>query len=179
MNFFVFDLEATCWPDNRGKEQEIIEIGACIIDRYGSIKSTFNSFVRPVMNPGLSPYCKGLTHISQKDVDNARMFPQVINKMMDWAELPDEEYIFCAWGSADLKLMQSNAALHRFELEWLNPYVDIKSQYHQRKDIATPAGLYKVLKHHGMEFEGERHRALSDALNLSRIIVRYIDEWVY
>ncbi|NOT36231.1 MAG: exonuclease domain-containing protein [Saprospiraceae bacterium] len=179
MKYFVFDLEASCWKDNRENRQEIIEIGVCIVDEYGRLGRTFSSFVKPVLNPTLSAYCKGLTGINQADIDKAKPFPYVIDKLMDWAEIPDTEYVYCAWGSADIKLLQHDAQLHRMEIEWLDPYVDIKSQYHNNKDISNPSGLYKVLKKNGFEFEGERHRALSDATNLSRIIAKYIDEWVY
>ncbi len=179
MKYFVFDLEATCWPDNKGMQQEIIEIGACIVNPYGKIDKTFSSFVKPILNPTLSRYCKGLTKIQQRDVDEAKSFPQVINRLLDWAEIPDEEYVFCAWGASDLKLIQSNSKFHRIEYSWLDPYVDIKAQYHANKEIYNTSGLYKVLKHNGFEFEGEHHRALSDAVNLARIIVKYIDEWAY
>lgn len=179
MKYFVFDLEASCWNDNSQHRQEIIEIGACIVDEYGRLDKTFSSFIKPVVNPSLSKYCKSLTGITQEEVDKAKTFPKVIEQLMDWAEIPDEQYVFCAWGAADLKLLQNDAILHRIELEWLEPYVDIKSQYHHNKEIDNPSGLYKVLKKNGFEFEGQRHRALSDATNLARIIAKYIDEWVY
>ena len=179
MKYFVFDLEATCWPENKGKSQEIIEIGACIIDPYGTLIKTFTSFVKPVINPTLSSYCKGLTKITQAEVDAAKNFPQVIHKLLDWAEISDEEYAFCAWGAADLKLIQNDSVLHKIDFNWISPYVDIKSQYHRNKDIVNLSGLYKVIKQNGFEFEGTKHRALSDAVNLARIVAKYIDEWVY
>ncbi|MEP7195419.1 MAG: 3'-5' exonuclease [Saprospiraceae bacterium] len=179
MKYFVFDLEATCWTNNAAYKQEIIEFGACIVDHYGKLEKSFSSIIKPVLNPTLSSYCKGLTKISQQEVDSAKSFPVVINKILDWAEIPDEEYIFCAWGAADLKLLQNDSKLHNIEFDWLHPYVDIKAQYHRNKEIDTTSGLYKVLKHNGFEFEGNRHRALSDAVNLARIVAKYIDEWVY
>ncbi len=179
MKYFVFDLEATCWENNTNNRQEIIEIGACIIDTYGKLEKSFSSLIKPVLHPTLSSYCKGLTKITQQEVDKAKSFPSVINQLLDWAEIPDEEYVFCAWGAADIKLIQSDSSLHKIDSSWLHPYVDAKSQYHINKNMSSPKGLYKVLKQNGFEFEGEKHRALSDAMNLARIIAKYIDEWAY
>lgn len=179
MKYFVFDLEATCWNDNSNYQQEVIEFGVCIIDEYGRLGKTYSSFIKPIINPTLSRYCKNLTGIDQYEVDKAKLFPKVMDSIMDWAEIPDEEYVFCAWGQADLKLLQQDAHLHKYDLDWFYPYIDIKSQYHQNKEIPVTNGLYKTLKKNGFEFEGPRHRALSDATNLARIIAKYIDEWVF
>ncbi|MCC6816629.1 MAG: exonuclease domain-containing protein [Saprospiraceae bacterium] len=179
MKFFVFDLEATCWEYQTNNQQEIIEIGICIVDEYGRLSKSFSSFIKPVLNPSLSNYCKNLTGINQSDVEKAKIFPIVIEQILDWAEIPDEEYVFCAWGTKDYKLIESDARLHRIDIDWLSPYIDAKSQYHQNRELENKSGLYKVLKKNGFEFDGPQHRALSDASNLAKIISKYIDEWVF
>jgi inhibitor of KinA sporulation pathway (predicted exonuclease) len=180
MKFLVFDLEATCWDINPQQHRsEIIEIGACIVNPYGEIEKTFSKFIKPVLNPTLSVYCRHLTSIQQSDVDVAKSFPKVFDEFMEWAEIPDQDYVFCAWGSKDLMMIESDSDIHRYDVSWFRPYVDVKSQYHSRRNISKTNGLAKTLKLLNLEFEGEVHRALSDAYNLSKIIVRYIDEWSY
>lgn len=42
MNYFIIDLEATCWgADNVQHKQEIIEIGACYINSYMEVEKHF------------------------------------------------------------------------------------------------------------------------------------------
>ena len=69
MNYFIIDLEATCWgADNVQHKQEIIEIGACYINSYMEVEKTFSKIIKPVAQPILSVYCKQLTGITQMEL---------------------------------------------------------------------------------------------------------------
>jgi inhibitor of KinA sporulation pathway (predicted exonuclease) len=60
---------------------QIIEFPAVIIDtRTWETVSEFHSFVKPIKNPVLTPYCRHLTHIKQSDVDAAPQLPQVLRQ---------------------------------------------------------------------------------------------------
>ncbi len=85
MKFLIFDLEATCWESHVSHlyQQEIIEIGACIMNQYGEIESTFSSLVKPNIHKFLSPYCKNLTQINQEEINKAKRFPEVIDRYLD------------------------------------------------------------------------------------------------
>src|SRR5262249_50105945 len=67
MRTVVFDLEATCWDTPRPRDaMEIIEIGAVALHPVAlEPADEFTSFVRPVVNPQLSPFCTALTSITQ------------------------------------------------------------------------------------------------------------------
>ncbi|MBK7232862.1 MAG: exonuclease domain-containing protein [Saprospiraceae bacterium] len=180
MNLLVFDLEATCWNSNGTalRKQEIIEIGACILDEYGRVESTFQSFVKPQMNPFLSNYCMQLTTITQEEIDKAKSFPKVLESFIDWANPEDEDYIFCAWGDADKDLLKSDAQSFNLDISWLKPYIDIKARYHRNRQLSKLQGLDRVMHTNGFHFEGQRHRAIYDALNLAKLVAKYKEEWV-
>ncbi|MEL6327929.1 MAG: 3'-5' exonuclease [Cyanobacteria bacterium J06626_23] len=62
--YLVVDLEATCADDKSipRKQMEIIEIGAVMLHaRSLQIESEFQSFIRPVVHPQLTPFCTALT----------------------------------------------------------------------------------------------------------------------
>lgn len=180
MNFIIYDLEATCWRGRPPKGvQEIIEIGACKINRYGEILDSYSEFIRPSVNTILSSFCKQLTSISQRDVDNAQTFPKVIEDFKDWIDIYSEEYIFCSWGAYDKQFLLNDCRLHKLDEDWLVNFIDLKEAYHTHKKIAKHRGLKKVVSNEGFEFTGIHHRAISDAENLSKIFVKYIDEWQY
>ncbi|HMQ07755.1 MAG TPA: 3'-5' exonuclease [Saprospiraceae bacterium] len=180
MNFIVYDLEATCWMGKPPKGiQEIIEIGAFKINHFGEAISSFSSFIQPVANPKLSPFCQKLTSITQSDVDGARKFPQVIQQFQDWIDIYDEEYLLCSWGKFDIDLLRNDCNLHRIETGWLDYHTNLKSQYHEFKKMVKYTGLKNTVDREGFEFTGVQHRAISDAENLAKIFIKYIDEWIY
>lgn len=72
----VFDLEYTAWPGAQerdwgapGELREIVQIGALRLDRDLAVVEEFETLVRPLVNPRLSPYFTELTGIDQETVD--------------------------------------------------------------------------------------------------------------
>jgi len=71
--FIVIDFEATCEEKNPlGYPHEIIEFPAVLVSsgydkesKSPEIAGVFHAFVRPVINPVLSEFCKNLTGIEQ------------------------------------------------------------------------------------------------------------------
>lgn len=178
MRFIVFDLEATCWRGRPpGGVNEVIEIGAVKMDRFGDVLGSFNQFVKPMVNPLLSHFCQKLTSIEQADVDQAKKFPQVIQQFKDWIDIYDHEYLLCAWGNADKRLLSNDCHLHKLETEWLEPFINLKDQYNEIKKNPQKTGLRASVRREGYEFTGVQHRAIADAENTAKIFRKYIDEW--
>ncbi|MDQ3142041.1 MAG: exonuclease domain-containing protein [Bacteroidota bacterium] len=178
MRYIIFDLEATCWKNSFSNgAQEIIEIGACKLNGFGEVASKFSSFVRPQKNPSLSLYCRNLTNITQEQIDKAPSFSNALHSFLDWMDMDGNDYCLCSWGAKDYKFFESDCEAFSLSMDWLQHFVDLKSQYIDFKLNGRKLGLDKALEKEGIEFEGSRHRALSDALNLSKLFVRYLDEW--
>ena len=177
MHHIIFDLEATCWDGAPPNDiQEIIEIGAIRVDRYGDSVDQFHAFVKPQVNPRLSRYCLNLTGIEQAEVNRAHSFDDVIIDFIDWIQLEVPNQLY-SWGKLDRKLLISNCELFGLEPDEFMHTMDLKSEYREMKSLSSTIGLKKALRYEGIEFEGREHRALDDALNLKEIFVRYIDEW--
>lgn len=180
MNYIVFDLEATCWegaPPNQVRE--IIEIGAIKLNAFGEPLGSFNQFIRPVVNPILSPYCKELTGIEQNQVQRAAKFTRVIDLFFEWSDLFEEPYLLLSWGKMDVTLLQNDCALHEVDADWLQTYIDMKSQYKSIRKLRKPIGLKKALTREGFEFDGQHHRAIDDATNTVKLFLKYFDEWQF
>jgi len=179
VNFIIYDLEAACW---RGRPphgvNEIIEIGAFKLNEYGDLLGKFSRFVKPTVNPILSHFCTQLTSITQDQVDSAAVFPKVIEDFKDWINIY-EDYLLCCWGDFDIQMIRNDCDLHKLEQDWLEQNTNLKQQYHRIKNVDKYTGLKTTLKREGFEFDGIQHRAISDAENLCKIFVKYIDEWVY
>lgn len=71
-NILIIDLEATCWNDRppKGQENEIIEIGVCIMDaKTGMVSKNEGILVKPQYSK-VSLFCTELTSITQEMLDN-------------------------------------------------------------------------------------------------------------
>lgn len=181
MHFIVFDLEATCWEGEQpSMTQETIEIGALKIDRYGEVLGSFSKLIRPKLHPVLSHFCRQLTTIDQVEVNRAASFPEVIDDFQEWCGLYDgDEYLLCSWGSFDKRQLASDCRLHDLDADWLEAHINVRRQYHDLKNLRKYKGLKRVVEAEGFEFTGTYHRGLSDAQNLAKVFVKYIDMWSY
>lgn len=179
MQYIILDLEATCWNETlQNREQEIIEMGACIIDPYCKIEKTFSRLIKPMKYPMLSAYCKQLTGIEQTELDRAKKFEIVFEEFLNWCEYEDGNPLsIYAWGKMDLQLLTKACELSRMDTEWLGSFMDMKSVYARIKGLPKLVGLDRALALENEEFEGNRHRALPDALNLAKIFIKYFDEF--
>ncbi|UUU32465.1 exonuclease domain-containing protein [Streptomyces sp. CA-210063] len=80
--FVIFDLEFTTWPGAMeqdwsapGRLREIVQIGALRLDEEYSVVEEYETLVRPVVNPSLSPFFTDLTGIDQQAVDRDGLPP--------------------------------------------------------------------------------------------------------
>ena len=178
MRYIIFDLEATCWRGRPPKGiTEIIEIGALNVDRYGDVVSRFSKFVKPTVNPHLSGFCKQLTSISQENVDGARTFDRVIQEFKEWGEMYDDDYVLLSWGVDDSNLLRNDCRLHNVEDDFTYQYVDLKKAYRNLKELKHARGLKATVKTEGFDFTGLHHRAISDAENLAKVFIKYLEDW--
>lgn len=181
MNYIVFDLEATCEdpmidPDF---DKEIIEIGAVKI-KNGKIEDTFDVFVKPIKKPILTDFCKNLTHISQEDVDNGLDFKTAITNFEKWAtdNGSDIAYYF-SWGNFDRTQIVTDCMRHHLPYSFIDGWHrNLKWQYSEIVlKTKKQFGTRKALRKEGFDFDGQQHRGIDDALNISKIFLKYIDKW--
>ncbi|MFB0845075.1 exonuclease domain-containing protein [Paenibacillus oleatilyticus] len=174
MNYIVFDLEATCWENDRTKQNEIIEIGAVKINDKLEFVDEFQMFIKPILNPWLSDFCKKLTSITQEDVNQAEYFPQAIQQFQEW--IGKEDYILCSWGFYDKSQLTKDCELNRLDTDWLANHISIKHQHGKMIGKERGVGMEKALDLLKMPLEGTHHRGIDDARNIARIFVRIFDK---
>jgi 3'-5' exoribonuclease 1 len=174
MNYIVFDLEATCWENDRSRLNEIIEIGAVKINDSLEIIEEFQTFIKPKLNPQLSEFCTRLTSIEQKDTDSAPSFTQAARHFLDW--IGDEPYVLCSWGLYDKKQLTSDCRLHNFRTDWLNRHISIKHQHGTLIGRSRGVGMGKALEMLKLPLVGTHHRGIDDARNIAKIFITIFDQ---
>lgn len=181
--YLIIDFEATCWTKDTDEgrrrtnrnENEIIEIGAVIVDDDFQVVSSIGIFVKPVFNPELSDFCKELTTITQNDVDNAEKLPFAWSKLVDFVkETADKEMsdlVFCSWGHYDRHQLKRDFKRHNMLFPF-KYHVSLKHDFADRRHKRL--GVSGALKLLGLNFDGTQHRGIDDARNIAKIFVK---EW--
>lgn len=177
MNYAIVDLEATCWEERTSRQNEIIEIGAVLVDEQKNIISTFEQFVRPLKHPVLSEFCTNLTSIAQADIAHAPLFADAVESFQQWMQGHGEHFLLCSWGFYDKRQLQSDCALHGVPTAWLENHINLKQQYAHVKKLRREIGMENALINEGMELEGTHHRGIDDARNITKIFLKYFDIW--
>jgi inhibitor of KinA sporulation pathway (predicted exonuclease) len=179
-HWLVIDLEATTdeggWPV---EEMEIIEIGACLVNREGRELDHFQRFVRPLRRPLLTPFCRALTHISQADIDSAQGLVLVWEQFERWlGHLHAPLAGWVSWGDYDRQQFLLAWREHGVTTELAAvPHVNLKQRFAKARQLPRPTGLNSALQLAGLQFQGTQHRALEDARNTARLLPLALPEW--
>ena len=96
---------------------------------------------------------------------------------MDWAYIEEEDYVLCSWGNFDRKQLAADCLLHRLEGDWTSKHINLKEQYRAMKRLRSGIGLRKAVEREGILFTGQHHRGISDAENLTKVFLKYLDHW--
>ena len=170
-DYLVIDLEATC--DNAGavpkREMEIIEIGAVLVDgETFAAKAEFQTFVKPVRHPELTPFCTELTSITRADVADAPGFATALEKLA--AFIDDGAPLFSSWGNYDKGQFKQDAIFHRAELPFGEDHLNVKQAFSRQLGTKRRFGMAAALRRLGLPLHGTHHRGIDDARNIARIL---------
>lgn len=170
--YLIVDLEATCADDKSIARQkmEIIEIGAVLLNaKTLTLEGEYQTFIKPILNPQLTDFCKSLTSISQQDVDEAPIFPDAVKNFQSWL-YPFGSYLFCSWGDYDRHQFKQDCRLHHVGYPFPGGHLNIKKAFSVLIDSKKKFGMAGALAHLGLELEGTHHRGIDDARNIARIV---------
>lgn len=171
-HYLVIDFEATCC--DRGsvprEQMEIIEIGAVMADAATlAAVDEFQTFIRPLRHPQLTPFCRSLTSIDQHDVDGATTFVEALPAFKRWLSRYSD-VVFCSWGDYDKRQLQQDCDFHGVPNPIGAPHANVKRLFAQRQQRAKKPGLGEAVQMAGLAFAGRHHRGIDDARNIVRLL---------
>ena len=182
--YLICDVEATC-TEASGFDypNEIIEFPVIRVDgSTGEKIDTFHRYVRPTLNPALTPFCTQLTGITQETVDKAEAFDVVFTQFMDWIASfsadPLNEVVFCTDGPWDLRdFMQKEFTYYGITRPlFMRKIVNVRKAFADFYKLSESPNLNAMLAKLGMQFEGKEHSGMDDATNLYRIFVQMVKD---
>jgi len=176
-NLLIVDLESTCYENEPPHFfSEIIEIGAVVFDPASlEVIGEFQRFVKPMLFPILSDFCKQLTSITQEQVDGGVSIDQALKEIGAFARKYDA--VFCSWGYYDRKQIERVCLRFSIPYPFQKAHISLKHEHSAFYGIKK-LGLGQALRFHGFTLEGTHHRAIDDARNIAKITRQMIqDGW--
>ncbi len=170
-DFLVIDLEATC--DDGGRvpkhQMEIIEIGAVLASGETlEPLAEFQTFVRPVRHPDLTPFCTALTSITQAMVSDAPGFADAIEQLRLF--MGGGRSLFCSWGNYDRNQFRQDADYHGVALPFGADHLNLKQAFSDQLGTRKRFGMAGALNKVGIHLEGTHHRGIDDARNIAKLL---------
>lgn len=169
MHYIIMDLEWNNAYVHRTKNfmNEIIEVGAVMLDEELREISEFSCFVKSRIGKKIRSNIKKLTHITNDDMRSGEPFETVMERFRSW--IGDEENVILTWGNSDIRVIIENFRLltGRETVPFLSNYTDIQRYFQLKKGIPTEKqlGLFNAAEVVGMDPNTfSHHRALDDSL---------------
>lgn len=181
----VVDFEATCEENNPPDYfHEIIEFPIVLIDtRTLEIVDSFQEYVKPEVKTQLSEFCVKLTGITQKMVDEAKTFNEVLNQAVSWLQEKElgtkYKYTFLTDGSWDMgKFLRTQCKLSHIRYpQFARKWINIRKSYGNFYKVPrTQTKLICMLENLGMQYDGRPHSGLDDSRNIARIAIHMLKD---
>jgi inhibitor of KinA sporulation pathway (predicted exonuclease) len=175
----IVDLEATCWENHIAPsgfrqsvdEMEIIEFGCVIATRKGDVLDKRSFLIKPRDNPVLSPFCQQLTSITQAMVDEAPLFVDAVSELGTWLSAWPKLRSWASWGNYDRRHITAQSRRENRTPGFMRlPHLNLKSIWKHTTGERKRNGLGAALKYHALAFEGQPHRGIDDACNITRLL---------
>ncbi|MFC5471661.1 exonuclease domain-containing protein [Cohnella suwonensis] len=181
VTIIVYDLEMTV-RRKKGQIAEIIEIGAAKVDIASGVPQvidTFQAFVKPSVVPQLSADTTSFTGITQDNVNGAETLGNVVRDYSEW--MGKDEYFLCAWGPDDLRQLVQECRQHGIATDWIVNHNNLQKMLSKiyKLEKHQQMGLKPALELLEIPFSGTHHRALDDAINTARILVKLFDQFQF
>lgn len=174
----VLDFEATCDDERPPQPQEVIEFPSVLLakDTMQTV-AEFESFVRPVHHPKLTPFCKRLTSIEQPDIDAAACFREVFARHQEWLRIQQvtaENTLMVTCGNWDLKTMlPAQSLVSGLLLEQIPPiytrWHNIKRAFSKSVGGRRASSMTSMLEALGLPLVGTHHRGIDDCRNIAAL----------
>lgn len=180
MKYIVIDLEMN--PILKAyKEQyqlcrnEVIQIGAIVMDECYQEIGSFKTFVKPKFNSAVERRIEKLTGITTNMLQYAPDFEDALEMFFKWCDRISDEIQICEWSNNDYEQLIKEIELKEYiltnhEEKILSDWCDFQKEYEEMLGVERKLSLQNAMMYAGAEFKGNQHDALCDARNTGSLI---------
>ena len=176
-NYVVVDLEM-CKVNSKETDlrQEIIQIGAVLLDETYNIIGSYMSYVSPQFGQ-VDRFIESLTGIHRSDLNGAPVLKDALEQFTRW--LP-KDAILVSWSDSDLiqlddEIYEKYIDIPEFE-DYLDNWEDCQITFGEKMGITRRYKLSEALNLCEVYTESGEHDALVDARNTARLFAKMMTE---
>lgn len=162
-HMIVFDLEwnQSAYNPNHRMPHEIIEIGACRVDRDYNVVDTFSAMIRPRLYKKLDKHIRSVTGITPEELSTGGTFQDVFADFVHWC---GDDAQLVTWGRDDYPVLKRNAAFFMTPMPFEAP-LDAQMVFGHAclGDPHQQMNLHAALERMELTPDVPAHRAVYDA----------------
>lgn len=175
VDFEMNPIERAYSRERKLYKQEIIEIGAVMLDEDMNEVSSFKSYVKPQYSSEIARKIYELTGITKDDIFYAKTIEVELEAFANWCvKESNDEYVVYAWSENDLKQITNEIDMKSIVISntlqsVIDSWKDLQLEYDKVIASEKRTGLTRALESLGIYFEGKMHDALDDSRNTATI----------
>lgn len=164
---------------------EIIEIGASMLDENLWEIGKFQIYVKPEYNDVIVPKISKLTGITNEMVANAPTFSVAFKQFTDWCLNIKDDVMIYAWSNTDHSQVMKEIQLKQYKLSeeehklMEHGWTDFQNEFDIHLGFERQISLKLALDMAGIDFNGRQHDALDDARNTAKLLRVFKDEELF
>lgn len=170
----VVDIEATCWEGDPppGEENEIIEIGFCLLDPVSLERSERTCYLVKPERSKVSEFCTKLTTLTQTQVDGGMSFREACALLKN--KFQGKDRLWASYGDYDRAQFERQCKGRTIGYPFGPSHLNIKSMFALLYGLPREVGMAEALSRAGVTLEGTHHRGVDDAWNTAGILARLL-----
>lgn len=171
----VIDIEATCWQGTPppGEEQEIIEIGLCVVDVGSGQRLKRESFLIKPERSCVSAFCTELTTLTQRQVERDGMSFERACAILR-RRYGVSQRIWASYGDYDRRQFEKQCGERGIDYPFSPTHINVKNLFAVMYALPREVGLLEALGRLCLTPEGTHHRGVDDAWNTGLILSRLL-----
>lgn len=164
---------------------EIIEIGASMLDENLWEIGKFQIYVKPEYNDVIVPKISKLTGITNEMVANAPTFSVAFKQFTDWCLNIKDDVMIYAWSNTNHSQVMKEIQLKQYKLSeeehklMEHGWTDFQNEFDIHLGFERQISLKLALDMAGIDFNGRQHDALDDARNTAKLLRVFKDEELF
>jgi inhibitor of KinA sporulation pathway (predicted exonuclease) len=165
----VIDLEATCWDGKPpvGQANEIIEIGACLLNTKTGAREKHGVLVKPEHSE-ISEFCTKLTTITPEMIEEEGVaFGAGIKFLQDFKP---GKITWASWGDYDRRQLERECKSKGIKYPFGVTHLNVKNLFALHHKLPREIGMDAALSQLGTPLTGTHHRGIDDAYNIAGIL---------
>lgn len=172
----LFNLESTCWPPSEKEGiSEIIRIDALKLNSNNTVTDSYGIFIKPIINPILSKFCKNLTGITQKDLNNSTTFLSAIDQFNLWIGNDTERIV--TWGTYDKHQIHRESFLKKYNGDLIDKlsssHKSMKDSFKNVFNLKNNVKFSDALKMCNIPLNGQKNKIRSQN-NVEKLLELYL-----